>query len=129
MQNLDQIRADNALIAAGLKDDPANSYPREKKCNSKAVDKLPALIVNNGLLAAAAFALKKASIDSKLVDAMDAVAWHLSDTRISRLSAQHRRTEPMLQHFCASQSITLRLATAEALAFLSYLKRFAKSED
>lgn len=128
MQSLDQIRADNALIAAGLKDGPANSNP-PSKCNAKAVDKLPALIVNNGLLAASAFALKKASTDRKLVDAMDAVAWHLSDSRIKRLSPQHRSTEQMLQHLCASSSDKLRLATTEALAFLTYLKRFATSED
>jgi CRISPR type III-B/RAMP module-associated protein Cmr5 len=125
MQNLDQIRADNTLLVARVKAPPPGVDPPNKP-DEKAVDKLPAMIVNNGLLAAAAFALKKGE---GLADAMDAVAWHLSDLRIGRLPSGCRRSQPMLNHLAGTTSDRLRLATDEALAFLSYLKRLGNSED
>lgn len=52
---------------------------RVKRVADSAVNKLPALIVTNGLLAAGAFAEKKAG---ELLDATDALAWHLADSRV-----------------------------------------------
>jgi CRISPR type III-B/RAMP module-associated protein Cmr5 len=121
MQNLDQIRADNALMACGLKDVPAGRQSVAQVSDS-AVNKLPALIVNNGLLAAAAFADKKGE---QLLAAMDAVAWHLADVRVRRLPANSMNTRELTRHLVDSDSQTLRLAAAEALSFLSYLKRYA----
>jgi len=121
MQNLDQIRADNALMACGIKPVPPVRASVEPVADS-GVTKLPALIVNNGLLAAAAFAEKKGD---ELLRAMNAVAWHLADERISRLPRTRTNTRAMTEHLAASDSQTLRLAAAEALSFLSYLKRYA----
>jgi len=122
MQNLDQIRADNALIACGLQPVPAGRAPVVPVTDT-GVNKLPALIVNNGLLAAAAFADKKRD---ELVAAMDAVAWHLADNRVGRLPTHRTSTRGLTEHLVASDSHTLRLAAAEALSFLSYLKRYAQ---
>lgn len=110
MDNLDQIRAQNALGAA----------PHVQK---KHVTKLPALIVNNGLLAAAAFCDDKSK---ELRDAMDRVAEHLADKRIQRLTNK-KTAKGLVEELTAPgvSSERLRLATDEALAYLSYLKRFA----
>lgn len=121
MDNLDQFRADNALIACGLKQPPPGRIAPARVAE-QAVTKLPALIVNNGLLAAAAFAQKKGG---ELLGAMDAVAWHLADGRIGRLPRNGGNAQAMTQHLVASDSQVLQLATAEALAFLSFLKRYA----
>jgi len=69
MDNLDQIRAKNALAARA-------------EVQKKHVTKLPALIVNNGLLAAAAFCNDKSD---ELRTVMNKVAAHLADPRINRL--------------------------------------------
>src|SRR6266581_3806248 len=114
MQNLDQIRADNALMACGLKPVPTGREPVARVSDS-GVNKLPALIVNNGLLAAAAFAEKKRD---ELLSAMDAVAWHLADRRVGRLPTSRTSTRGLTEHLVASDSQTLRLAAAEALSFL-----------
>src|SRR5437867_5141352 len=65
MQNMDQIRAANAVGAAD-------------RVEKKNVTKLPALIVNNGLLAAAAFCRDKGE---GLLSAMNAVAEHSRSAR------------------------------------------------
>jgi CRISPR type III-B/RAMP module-associated protein Cmr5 len=121
MQNLDQIRAENALIACGLQPVPAGRAP-VKRVAETAVNKLPALIVNNGLLATAAFAEKKGD---ELLLAMDAIAWHLADSRVRRLPANRTATRGLTEHLVANNSQALRLAAAEALNFLTYLKRYA----
>lgn len=121
MQNLHQIRAENALIATGQKQPSASQQPI-KPVEERAVNKLPAMVVNNGLLAAAAFAQEK---DEKLRNAMDAVARHLSDPRIGRLSAQNTTAAALISELACSHSENLRLASEEALAYLSFLKRFA----
>jgi CRISPR type III-B/RAMP module-associated protein Cmr5 len=121
MENLDQIRADNALVACSLKP-PSSQRPAHHRVAEQAVTKLPALIVNNGLLAAVAFVQKKGG---ELLTAMDAVAWHLADTRISRLPQDCGNSQGMVRHLTASNSLVLQLATTEALAFLSFLKRYA----
>lgn len=110
MDNLDQIRAQNALAA-------------KSHVQKKHVTKLPALIVNNGLLAAAAFCHDKSP---ELRTAFDKVAEHLVDQRVRRLTTA--TTARGLVEELSAEGVTserLRLATDEALAYLSYLKRFA----
>jgi len=124
-QSLAQIRAENALIATGRNTLP-NSQQRITAVEEKAVTRLPAMIVNNGLLAAAAFAQDK---DEKLRNAMDAVARHLADSRIARLSRQSTTAAALISELASSPSENLRLASAEALAYLSFLKRFAVKAD
>lgn len=110
MQNLDQIRASHALSAV-----------KGEGLQKKHVNKLPALIVNNGLLAAAAFTSER----KELGVVMDCVAEHLKKT--GRLKKSSNNSE-MQKELAEGSSAALRLATDEALAYLSFLKRFAKGD-
>lgn len=116
MENLDQIRAAAALA-------PAATLKRG------AISKLPGLIINNGLLAAAAFAEADGGGDNKvhLKNAMVAVARHLSKRGI--IGPNITGTMAMIEDLSQRRSsLDLQRATSEALAFLSYLKRFAPAE-
>ncbi|TAE90906.1 MAG: hypothetical protein EAZ81_08330 [Verrucomicrobia bacterium] len=116
MQNLDQIRAQHALThAKGLK--------------RAAISKLPGLIINNGLLATAAFAEAGGGGDNKehLKNAMHAVASYLA---LRGILSQHVTTpQGMINDLSnAPSAYLLQRATSEALAYLSFLKRFAPNE-
>lgn len=112
MINLEQLRAAHALKWA-------SSLQR------KHVDGIPALILNNGLLSATAFALDEKR--APMAAAMDAVADHLAARGIiPRDSASALGLVTFLSD--SSQPVRLQLATVEALAYLGYLKRFAKPE-
>ncbi|CAB4243090.1 conserved protein of unknown function [Methylacidimicrobium sp. AP8] len=118
MENLEQQRARHAL-------------EKGKKLKRQDVNRLPALIIGNGLLATAAFARSR---DRKggLTVAMDAIADHLAARGLIRKPDSDRRapnTEDMLQELSNADSLRLRLATEEALAYLVYLKRFASPEE
>lgn len=114
MKNLEQIRA-----AAALK--PAEHLKRE------AINKLPGLIINNGLLAAAAFCDAGGGGENKddLKSAMQATAGHLQERNIISKSSS---IQEMIDDLCQKDAVTLQRATAEALAFLAFLKRFAQKK-
>ncbi len=114
-QNLEQIRAGNALRSIHRQARPVTKIE---------VNKLPALIVNHGLLATSALALDKRG---GILDAMNAVARHLADERVGRLQPENQICEKMINELTShhSDSAALQLATAETLEFLAYLKRFA----
>lgn len=113
---LEQIRATNALEAA-------NSVKKN------AVSRLPAMILGNGLLSTSAFARDKGE---GLRDAMDALAIHLQKTGRISPTPKHLETEghtandDILNDLKGRDSTFLRLATIEALAYISFLKRFAR---
>ena len=106
MQNIEQIRAGHAIKFASNLD-------------KKVVNKLPALIMTNGLLAAFAFCKDKRG---DLDDVMQVVISYL----------MHRGFIPsnckscdVCKHFTSLQFIDLHRITVESLAYISYLKRFA----
>jgi CRISPR type III-B/RAMP module-associated protein Cmr5 len=119
MQNLEQIRAAAALLVA-------------EKTTKADVNKLPAMIISNGLLATTAFANENTGTKRpKMAAVMNGVAAHLANgvhgltvlkgcanasAMLERLSTQATSAE--LQH-----------ATAEALAFIGFVKRFAKKGE
>jgi CRISPR/Cas system CMR-associated protein Cmr5 small subunit len=114
MKNLEQIRAAAAL-------GPAQGLSRE------AINKLPGLIINNGLLAAAAFC--QAGGDGNkdhLKEAMQATAQHLHERKIL---PRFVSIKEMIGDLCQKDASTLQRATAEALAFLAFLKRFAPKKS
>lgn len=120
MRNLDQVRAANALAAArvpgmGLGQDGGN-----------ALSGFPMLIKTGGLLAAAAFAVEKNSkggLKQKGANLIvTAIARHLSDDRVKICDA--RNASDLVEELSRGDATLLRRATAEALSFLSYLKRF-----
>ncbi len=128
--NLEQIRAENALNAL-QSGGPAHG------CDKAEVSKLPALILSSGLLATTAYAVEKGGGIEK---ALNALAKHLADERLKRLVLEpelatrlqrERRAvaaSDMLEQFCRQNSQVLIAATSEALAYLGYLKRFAREK-
>jgi CRISPR type III-B/RAMP module-associated protein Cmr5 len=121
MKNLEQIRA-----AAALKTAPNTS--------KAAVSKLPAMILANGLLATAAFASEKKK-DGKtpkrpeMKVALDGATEHLAKAELNiAVLANAKTSEDLIARLCAADSLHLQRASAEVLAFLSYVKRFTVKE-
>ena len=116
IQNLDQKRAYNAITSQG-KWTGVN--------DGQVVKKIPALIRENGLLGAAAFALEKKGGHE---DVFNAIIRHLADPDI------HMIEKPIpLQDFILKaaemDSSGLRAITSESMSFLNYLRRFAKNNS
>jgi CRISPR type III-B/RAMP module-associated protein Cmr5 len=122
MQNLDQIRAKNALSAA-----TGNTYKGANDGN--VVKKIPTMIMNNGILATAAFALDNKGAGYSGV--FEAVIQHLNDKNIKCLPSDKniRTTEQLIDFLSSTNSCALRNVTAEAMAYLNYLRRFAKNNN
>lgn len=116
MKNLDQLRAAHAL-------EPAKNLDRS------AINKLPALILANGLLATAAFCEAESSGEgrSHMKRAMDATADHLAKRGL--LASDKNNTKGLIEDLSQRNSHHLQRATAEALAYIAYLKRFAPKKD
>ncbi|QSR84639.1 type III-B CRISPR module-associated protein Cmr5 [Methylacidimicrobium sp. B4] len=115
MHNLEQERAKHAL-------------EKSKDLDRQAVNKLPALIMNNGLLATIAFATDGDSRGG-MAKAMDAIADHLAKRQlIERQLIGEVTAKKMLEALAGKESVQLRLATEEALAYLVYLKRYAQKK-
>ncbi|MFO7936837.1 MAG: type III-B CRISPR module-associated protein Cmr5 [Kiritimatiellia bacterium] len=123
MQNLDQIRACNAY----------NSTRGETfsgKAGGEVAKKIPALIIEHGLLATLAFALENNSkgkgVNSGHEAVLDTVAQHLSSKGIERLPAGIRTAEKWFEFLVkTANSQQLREQTDEAMNYLSYFRRFA----
>jgi CRISPR type III-B/RAMP module-associated protein Cmr5 len=116
MKNLEQIRAVNAI-------GPAPTLDRS------AVNKLPAMIIANGLLATAAFCEAEGGGDNRshMKRALDATTDHLS--RRGLIAANKTQTSELIADLAARDSHQLQRATSEALAFIAYLNRFAPKKD
>lgn len=118
MQNLDQIRAAHAIKEA-------------RKTDKSSVSKLPAMILGNGLLGTLAFAAEADKpTRAKMKAAATSVALHLAQPEIG-LPELNGITAPeaLAAKLASSSPLTLQRATAEALAYLSYLKRYAPKKD
>lgn len=129
MKNLDQIRAKHALDFWH----PAQGQPPSARGVNQGdvVNKLPGLIVANGLLQTAAFAKSKGGGHEELMLAVFRFLCH-RDRALLPQPPQPRQGETELDTYIRllsdgadATSHRLRLATAEALAYLTYLKRFA----
>lgn len=142
--NLDQIRAASALAYA--KDD-GNKRGSE---GGDVVRKLPALIMSNGLLATAAFAYQKEHDDyrkrrdqferkrkcspteaeDKLLHSgykvcFDWLTRHMANPHLHVGVDGCESLDDLLQHLTTkADSQTLKLATDEALAWLTFARRF-----
>ncbi len=118
MNNLDLIRAKNALEACSSIGNGANG--------GEAVKKVPSYIINNGLLAAAAFANEN-GVGYESV--FKAIVKHL--VSIKRIDSIPESSEWLIKYLVRQDSAKLRDVTAETMAYLNYLRRFAskKKED
>jgi CRISPR/Cas system CMR-associated protein Cmr5 small subunit len=119
MKTLAQVRAANALKASGIEGMGLGQR------GGNALSGFPMLIKTDGLLAAGAFAVEmNARGEPKQEGAcliMNAVAEHLASVKICEATTARDLVDELATAADASQ---LRRATAEALAFLNYLKRF-----
>lgn len=117
MNNLDQIRARNALEAAkGKSFKGAN--------DGEIVKKIPAMIRQNGILGALAFAYEN---DGKTghADVFRAIIRHLADKTVGVLKAECD-LRLFIEGISQADSAKLRAITDESMAYLNYLRRFAK---
>ena len=125
MKYLEQIRAANALNAAKTKFEGAEG--------GGIVKKVPTMIRENGLLGALAFAAEKKNGSYKNGDhhkVFEQIVIHLRNPDIALLTPTFEATTENLIKFVARESSSkLREITAETMAFLSYLRRFASGGD
>ena len=116
MQNLEQIRAAHALQVSG----------RTTKAD---VNKIPAMIIANGLLATTAFCKERKENGepkrNEMKVVMDGTATHLSNLGIVLGAAD---SDSLVERLTAASSIDLQRATTESLAFIGFVKRFASKE-
>lgn len=124
MQNLDQIRAAAALAAANSRQGVKFSFLRSD------VAGFPAIIMENGLLAAFAYADETGKETRKGIKfACDRTAAHLAGHGINVL--RNKTTARALIEALsepAATSLDLQRATSEALIFFGFLKRFAAKD-
>jgi len=121
MQNLEQIRARNVLAFA-------KSGTISGKEGGEVIKKIPPLILNHGLLATAAYSFTEKEGWQKV---FDAIALHLADKHIA-IAPKTVMSRQTLMDFLAGKettSETIKLATAESMAWLQYARRFVKKEE
>lgn len=114
MENLDQIRAAAAgkLLPLGQ----THAFDRSD------VVGIPALILTNGLLAAAAFCCEEGKEKrSGMKTAFNGIAAYLRSRDLTIATTGSL----LITDLANRDSLTLQRATTETLAFLAYLKRFA----
>lgn len=118
MKTLAQRRAAKALKYKDIK--------AEGQKGGDAISGMPMLIKTDGLLAALAFAVECKDGDRNKLK-------HEGENKVAKAVADHLQTEhicdattpwDLVEELTRADATTLRRATAEALAFLSYLKRF-----
>jgi CRISPR/Cas system CMR-associated protein Cmr5 small subunit len=121
MQNLDQIRA---TAASHL----CNNAPFKRS----EIAGFPSLVINNGLLAATAFAIESGrETRSGISAAVDGMARHLANPvhGMAALNGVNSADSLIRALSARATSLDLQRATTEALAFFSYLKRFAPRKN
>ena len=117
MKNLEQIRAKNALAFS-------KSGAVSGKQGGEVIKKVPPLILNHGLLATTAFSYGEKEGWQKV---FDAIAMHLADSEIGIIPTDKNNREKMMEYLSGeASSSSLKEATLEAMAWLSYARRFVK---
>lgn len=122
MKTLAQIRAANALKWKH------HDFGGQK--GGDVISGFPTLLRTDGLLAACAFAVEWKDKSKGMrkhqgeFDVVKAIAEHLSSPAVAICEA-HQPDDFVEELAQAADASKLRRATAEALAFLNYLKRFA----
>lgn len=117
---LDQQRAKHAweaIESIATQDGAASDYGREAK-------KMPVRILTSGLGAALAFVSAK----SKKKKGMDKLLANLSDWVLKKRGLQAQDPSDLMQAILKGDSEFLRLATAEVMAYLIWLNRFAEAK-
>ncbi len=122
-QNREQIRAAAAL---GFW---ATTKSARGKNEGNTVSKIPAMIITNGLLATLAFLKAGADGQEKLAGE---ICRHLRETKVTPVEgfrAGETEFDAVLRSLTSGSATHLITATAETLAYLSYLKRFQPKKN
>lgn len=117
-QNYAQLRAKHAWEAT-------QDTVFQGKEGGEAVKKVPAMIIENGLLGAIAFAIEKGEGYFKTFEAL---LDHFKKTEFASVETTKDVGE-WFSKLASSDAETLRLTTSECMAYLAYLRRFAKKEE
>lgn len=123
MQNLEQIRARNAL-----KFSSEHGRNVTGSQGGEVIKKLAPHILNHGLLATAAYSFTEKQ-GWQLT--FDAIARHLADPDVAVLPSSVRDRQTLMDELTkkTTTSEVLKVATAETMAWLQYARRFVKKED
>lgn len=129
LQNLNQIRARHALEFAKEHEvfDPKEHKNVTKivgENGGEVIKKIPPVVMNNGLLAALAFAMDEKQKAWKKV--FDGIATHLASREIGVVPTDKNTAERLLDHLVSGETSSdkLREATDEAMLWLEYARRF-----
>jgi CRISPR/Cas system CMR-associated protein Cmr5 small subunit len=121
MKNLEQIRAHSAIQFA---DEVASGRsPASGAQGGEAIKKIPPMIMGNGLLATIAFSLEPRR--DGYASIFSALAKHLASNDIG-ITPGAVDASSLIRQLTESDSATLKLATAEALEWFGYARRFVK---
>lgn len=124
MQNLEQIRARNALAFASRDGDKIRG-PQ----GGEVIKKLAPHILNHGLLATAAYSFNE-KVGWQLT--FDAIAQHLADPDVAIVPTDKVKDRSSLMDYLTGKTTTsevLKLATNETMAWLQYARRFVTRTD
>ena len=121
MQNLEQIRARNALNFA-------NKFQVKGENGGEVIKKVSPLIQNHGLLATAAYSFADKDEKEGWQRVFDAIACHLADKDIAIVEPTCTDRTKLMEVLTRKEttSETLKLATSETMAWLTYARRFVK---
>ena len=122
MQNLEQVRARNALRCQN-----EHGALIVGPQGGEVIKKLPPLILNHGLLATAAYAYTQKE-GWQIV--LNHIARHLADPDIAIVPSATQMHEQLMTFLTGPEatSETLKLATLETMAWLSYARRFVRRD-
>lgn len=123
MKNLEQIRAQSALALA-LEAEKGNT-PVSGANGGEAIKKIPPMIMGNGLLATIAFSLDPKREGYAAI--LSHLARHLCSPGIA-ITEDTKDAKFLIEYLVAHDSATLRLATAEALEWFGYARRFVRKQ-
>lgn len=124
MKNLEQIRAASAINFAKKVDE---GKIRAAGINDgQAIKKIPPMIMGNGLLATIAFSLERNR--EGYASILSALAEHLASPFIN-ITPGVKDAQSLINHLVTQDSATLKLATAEALEWFGYARRFVKKPE
>lgn len=123
MQNLNQIRARHVIEFAR---DPSIDVAGIN--GGEVIKKIPTVIMNNGLLAALAYAMDPKN--SAWASVFSGVARHLASPEIFLVDPSCTRASDLLDFLVSadSNSSVLRNVTAETMAWLEFARRLVQKE-
>lgn len=116
LRNLEQSRARHAYAWR-------DKIGTGKEGGRAVAKKVPAMIISNGFLGALAFAIENKG--EGYYRAFEAIIGYLHEAKVD-YGIAGKEPEAFMDALCAADADTLRAITSEAMAYLNYLRRFAK---